>query len=468
MANGKSFEPEKKQPTLNAANSWQHTFTDLDKFDEDGTLINYTVEEEIIPGYTAKITGTASDGFTITNTYTGTTQVKVNKVWKGTHSAEVTVKLMQRIGTAPVTETGKTLVLSNANSWKGSFTDLPQYTDNAENTEIKYTVEEVKPDGYKAEITTNAVNDYTITNIPVRTIHVVKEWIGLDGKTVTVVIKNGNKKVGEKDLTEDNDWTVDFPDLPVYNDENERIIYTLEEHTDDHTFTTTITENADHTVFNLVTIKVTVPVTKKWEGPEQDQVIVELLANGEPTGDKLTLNAPNWHDAFTYLEAKKDGKDIVYTVREQAVPGYVSSISGDASGYTITNSITGSRDIKVTKEWVGTPGPHAVVHLVADGTVINTAVLNSANNWTYTFTGLPTYSHGTEIAYTITEDDMPGYVKKVTGTMAKGFTVKNREVRIPLTGDTSHLLAYVALMLLSANCLAVLICKLTKLLKKRH
>ena len=68
-ANG---EPTGKMITLNDENSWEAVFANLDAYDADNKLIEYTINEEAIPsGYSAKIDvdGTA---YTITNTHVPT------------------------------------------------------------------------------------------------------------------------------------------------------------------------------------------------------------------------------------------------------------------------------------------------------------------------------------------------------------------------------------------------------------
>ncbi len=68
-ANG---EPTGKMITLNDENSWEAVFADLDAYDADNKLIEYTINEEAIPsGYSAKID---VDGiaYTITNTHVPT------------------------------------------------------------------------------------------------------------------------------------------------------------------------------------------------------------------------------------------------------------------------------------------------------------------------------------------------------------------------------------------------------------
>ncbi|MBW9213162.1 MULTISPECIES: Cna B-type domain-containing protein, partial [Terrabacteria group] len=54
--------------TLNKANHWQHTFTNLEQY-KNGNEIKYTVEEEKMPLYDSNLQGNAKDGFIITNTH---------------------------------------------------------------------------------------------------------------------------------------------------------------------------------------------------------------------------------------------------------------------------------------------------------------------------------------------------------------------------------------------------------------
>lgn len=57
-----------KSVVLNAANQWKGEFANVRKYNEDGDRIEYTVKEVDVSGYTAKVTGTQEDGFTVTNT----------------------------------------------------------------------------------------------------------------------------------------------------------------------------------------------------------------------------------------------------------------------------------------------------------------------------------------------------------------------------------------------------------------
>lgn len=85
-----------------------------------------------------------------------------------------------------------------------------------------------------------------------------------------------------------------------------------------------------------------------------------------------------------------------------------------------------TRDVKVSKTWVGNTGTQAVMHLYADNVDTGKSVtLDTTNNWEYTFTGLRKYNGNQEIQYSIKEDEMNFYMTSVTGDMDNGFNVTN-------------------------------------------
>ena len=91
--------------------------------------------------------------------------IKVLKIWKDNNDRDkkrpqnIVVKLF-----ANGKNTGKVLVLSAANNWKGRFTDLPKYTKNGHL--IKYTVKENPiANGYTGTITGDAKIGFVITNV---------------------------------------------------------------------------------------------------------------------------------------------------------------------------------------------------------------------------------------------------------------------------------------------------------------
>uniref|UniRef100_UPI0012DF08DD Cna B-type domain-containing protein n=3 Tax=Streptococcus ruminantium TaxID=1917441 RepID=UPI0012DF08DD len=165
-------------------------------------------------------------------------------------------------------------------------------------------------------------------------------------------------------------------------------------------------------------IKTSVSVDKKWVGPAKDSATVRLYADDADTGKTATLNASNsWKATFNDLRKfHADGKEIKYTIKEDAIENYQSEVTGDmASGFTVTNTNIEKVSVPVTKTWNdnndqdGKRPQSITVNLLADGKVVQSQEVTAANNWEYTFTDLPKYANGKEIVYTVTENAVEGY-----------------------------------------------------------
>ena len=353
-----------KTLTLNAANGWKGNFTDLDAYKE-GAAIVYTVEEDAVAGYQPAITGNATDGFTITNTHTPEkTALSVKKVWDdaddqdGMRPDAVTVRLL-----ADGQDTGKTLTLNADNGWSGSFTDLDVYNAGQP---IAYTVEEVNVAGYQSSITGDAADGFTITNThtPEKTaLSVKKVWDDADdqdGKrpeTVTVrLLADGQNTDKTLTLNADNDWAGSFSDLDAYK-EGAAIVYTVEE-ADVAGYQPQITGSAatGFTITNTHTPEtITVSGSKTWNEADgrddrrPDAITIRLLANGEEVAGKArtVTAADGWAWRFTDLPKYENGQEIVYTIAEDAVPGYTATVDG----FNVTNTkdiLSGSLTVSKT------------------------------------------------------------------------------------------------------------------------
>lgn len=85
-------------------------------------------------------------------------------------------------------------------------------------------------------------------------------------------------------------------------------------------------------------------VTKTWsDGNDKhnaDSVTIYLTANGQRTGQTVTLNAANnWKSSFTNLQASdSNGKLITYSAEEGAVSGYTSSKTETPNGQNTSSS----------------------------------------------------------------------------------------------------------------------------------
>lgn len=277
-------------------------------------------------------------------------EVKVTKIWEdkndqdGKRPESVTIKLL-----ADGEETGKTLTLTKANNWTGTFTDLVKYKAGKK---IEYTVkEEPVGNGYVSVITGSAEDGYKVTNTrePEKVkVEGKKTWNdkdNQDGKRpaeITInLLKNGTK-IDSVKVKEADGWKWKFEGLDKYENGNEITYSISEEQVEGYS-----AEINGYDVKNSYTPgKTSVQVTKAWEdkndqdGKRPESITIKLLADGEETGKTLTLTkADNWTGTFTDLDEYKAGKKIEYTIKEESVGnGYVSIITGSAEdGYVVTN-----------------------------------------------------------------------------------------------------------------------------------
>ena len=331
-----------KSVELNEGNAWKASFEGLPKYDpQTGEEIAYAVEEDKVEGYDSAVSGDAEHGFTVTNTSTAKVDVPVEKKWVGPAAAKATVRLL-----AGGADAGKSVELNESNGWKASFEGLPKY--DASGAEIEYAVAEDAVDGYSSAITGDAQGGFTVTNTSTAKVDVpvVKKWVGPAAGEVTVSLKRGDEVVDTMNLNEGNGWKGTFSGLPKYDPQTgEQIAYAVaEEPVDGYDSAITGDAQTGFTVTNTSTAKVDVPVEKKWVGPAAEKATVRLLAGGADSGKSVELNESNgWKASFEGL-AKYDasGAEIEYTVKEDAVDGYDSAVTGDAEhGFTVTNTYVG-------------------------------------------------------------------------------------------------------------------------------
>ena len=425
--------------TVTAADNWTYSFTDLPKY-ANGEEITYTVSEDTVADYT-----TTYDGSNITNSYTpGKTSATVTKIWNdaenqdGKRPESITVSLL-----ADGKETGKTVTLSVENNWKQTISDLPEKADGKA---IEYTwTEETLPEGY--ELTDNSKNGTvtTLTNTyapETTSITGTKTWDDADnqdGKRPESIVVNllANGEIAASQTVkadEAGNWTYTFKDLPKYANGKE-ITYTVTEEAVEGYETSVDGFN----ITNTYTTETTeVKGSKTWndadnqDGKRPESITVRLLANGEEK-DSQTVTADengNWTYSFEKLPKYEAGKEILYTVTEDAVADYTTEITG----YDITNSYApGKTSVTVTKAWAdnddrGGHRPKEIkVQLKADGENSGEEIiLNAENKWTYTWSELDEKKAGKDIVYTVEEiGKTAGYISTVTGNATEGFIITN-------------------------------------------
>ena len=164
--------------------------------------------------------------------------------------------------------------------------------------------------------------------------------------------------------------------------------------------------------------------TKTWRAPEgtelPESITVILNRNDEPVARKKVTAADDWSYEFTELPAySEDGSTAyTYTVDEEPVEGYITTVSGT----NLINTITGTTSVSGTKTWrapEGTELPESItVILNRNDEPVARKKVTAADDWSYEFTELPAYSEDGSTAYTYTVDEEPveGYITTVSGT----------------------------------------------------
>ena len=143
--------------TLSESNDWKGVFSNLPQRDASDAVIDYTVAEDAVEGYSSKVSGDAERGFTVTNASTAKVSVPVEKKWVGPSAEKATVRLL-----ADGKDTGESIELSKSNNWKGSFEGLAKYSKSG--AVIDYTVAEDAVEGYSSKVSGDAERGFTVTN----------------------------------------------------------------------------------------------------------------------------------------------------------------------------------------------------------------------------------------------------------------------------------------------------------------
>lgn len=240
-------------------------------------------------------------------------------------------------------------VISSDTNGEANLEGLPR--DN-------YMVQEMKaPEGYLRSSDKYRINadQFDLTKVAIlnlsnvragqkRSISVNLKWVDAGNQTqsrpekVTVeLLQNGQGTGKTMDLSQANAWKADFTDLPKYDDSGKLYSYNIREQAiDGYSPAISGTAGSGFTLTNTINKKISIPVTKVWSGKGEhpSSVTVRLLANGKQIASQQLSAANNWQYTFSNLERSKNGQEIRYTLTEDAVPGFSSTLTGDSStGY---------------------------------------------------------------------------------------------------------------------------------------
>lgn len=428
---------------------WTYTYGDLPKYDDQGKLYLYRVEENISDEYNGVTTAGEADKFNAIYTYDFTNVKKgaltVEKIVQGNRGET------DRAFTFTVTLTGESTTGAKADSVSGTFGDMTfengkatfmlkhgeSITASGLPAGLDYTVEETNAnaDGYT---TSNSGNTGTIpsgdtakvyfTNTKhegealTTSVSVQKVWKidsgGEQPESVKVQLEKDGQPYGNPvTLNDKNGWKHEWKDLPL------GFTWTVEEVDAPEGFTSYTNHYDNHFVITNDDVDTeqkpeTVNVRKVWViddgGERPDSVSVQLMRDGEPFGDPVTLNDANdWSYAWNDLESGHN-----WTVVELNVPdGFKATVSQSGDTFTIINDDTTEEttEIRANKEWTiddgGTRADSVTVQLYCDGQPWGDPVtLSDSNDWTTLWEELPV-GH----SWSVVEINVPaGFTSSVT------------------------------------------------------
>ena len=427
FANGEKVKDQKVTPDGNG--NWNYKFEKLPEYNENGK-ITYTVTEDAVEGYTTEL-----DGNNFINTHVPeTTEISGTKTWNdaedqdGKRPESITVKLLANGEEV----NSQTVTAGEDGSWNYSFTNLPKF---ANGQEITYTVSETPVKDYTTTYDDNdIINSYTPGQTSAT---ITKIWADADNQdgirpeSITVTLLADGKETGTTaTLTAANNWTETITGLPEKAN-RKAIEYTWAEKDlpDGYELTDNSTDGTVTTLTNTHTTAVTsLSGTKTWEdadnqdGKRPESIIINLFADGKQIENK-TVKADalgNWAYSFTNLPKFANGKEIVYTVTEDAVEGYTTKVDGNNfinSYKPETTEVSGTKNWNDAEDQDGKRPESITVRLLANGVEKDsqTVKADEAGSWTYKFTNLPKYEAGEEIVYTVTEDAVPDYTTEISG-----------------------------------------------------
>ena len=484
-----------------------YTFKGLSKYDASGEEIKYSVVETPVSGYTTsygkmELLSENVYAITVTNTQNGfdpddEVLITVTKTWQQPSTVEAqTADFYLCID-------GKRSDYSVSITGNGStsFAPMPRYhavrdeaTGETEYVEINYSVEEDVPSNYTVFVDEvvgpdsngNIYYHFTNTICGTTSLSLEKTWVQPDGMDTPMATFEIQRSVDGTNWENagyitlmDGKTSETRNNLDKYDANGQLYLYRVVENSVagySSSMTGGIQEDgsfafqATNTI-NQATADIT--VSKTWidgntPNSQRPDVTIDLLQDG------VVINSVTfgWSEADGAVMATVNGASIKatvsedgntwsikfmgqplynenrtaryeYSVQEQNVP---ENYKANVSGTTVTNQLTGTISIPVTKYWVdpgvadrpditlrlkGSDGSEYVM-LVSDDSGAPVVTLNGVslpitaegNTWTFTVGNLPEYTDtGAKITYTLSEDAVDGYTTETVE--GQPFAIKN-------------------------------------------
>ena len=379
--------PTGEKYDLNANESWVYTFNNLDKYDENGDEIEYSVRENTPANYKLVSNVRTGDTVTITNRYRAnneTISIAVKKLWDDNDDEAEKRPESINIQLLANGEVEQEHTLTATENWQYTFADLYKY--DYDNNEIVYTVIENPIDENYVVSNLNSSVDENVSDLirvdltntfspneEKKTITVNKVWDDNDNQaekrpeSIVVNLKLNDEILNTKQLNESNNWSAVFEDISKYDSYNNELTYVVEEVCDSIFYSKTNYQNENDVIsitntFSVPDEKININAVKMWtdknniKNDRPSSITFILRANDveidrkEVSGNSTTNE--DWEYTFTDL-AKYDsnGDIIVYTIDEEADTDlYVKEVNGltVVNTYKLNNSIIKNDTIKKT------------------------------------------------------------------------------------------------------------------------
>ncbi|MGX5508490.1 Cna B-type domain-containing protein [Bacillus toyonensis] len=402
LQNGKVIDTKE----VSAAGKWKYAFTDLAAYDAEGNAYKYEVKEQPVDGYKSEV-----HGYDITNTKVANLTVEGTKTWNDNNATDrpssIKVDLLQN---GKVVDTKEATAATN---WKYAFADVEAYDANG--VAYKYEVKEQPVAGYQSD-----VHGYDITNTKVGETKVegTKTWKDDNAtdrpSSIKVDLLQNGKVVDTKEVTAATEWKYTFEKLQAYDANGVAYKYEVKE----QPIAGYEPKVNGYDITNTKVGQTKVEGTKTWKDDNAkdrpEMITVDLLQNGTVISTQEVSKVTGWKYEFKDLAAyDTEGKAYKYEVKEQAVPGYESKVSGT----DITNTKVGQTKVEGTKTWKdgnAKDRPEMIkVDLLQNGKVVDTKEVTAATEWKYTFENLKAYdAEGIAYKYEVKEQAVPGYESK--------------------------------------------------------